>query len=71
MKILGAILLVIGVVALAYGGFQYTTQKKVVDMGPVQIDKTEHHSIPLSPVLGLGCLVIGGVVLVAGGKGPR
>jgi drug/metabolite transporter (DMT)-like permease len=68
MKIAGIILLVVGLVALIYGGFQYTTQKKVVDMGPVQIDKTEHHSVPLPPLLGLGCIVAGGLVLAAGSR---
>jgi drug/metabolite transporter (DMT)-like permease len=68
MKIAGIILLVVGLVALVYGGFQYTTQKKVVDMGPVQIDKTEHHSVPLPPLVGIVCIVAGGLVLAAGGR---
>jgi drug/metabolite transporter (DMT)-like permease len=71
MKVAGIILLVVGLVALVYGGFQYTTQKKVVDMGPVQIAKTEHHSIPLPPLLGIGCIVAGGLVLAVGSRGAH
>lgn len=71
MKIVGAVLLIIGLVALIYGGFQYTTHKREVNMGPLQITKTEHHSIPLPPLLGLGCLVAGGVVLAAGARSGR
>ena len=53
MKILGIVLIILGVVALVYGGFSYTTTKKAVDMGPIQIDKKEKHSVPLPPVLGV------------------
>jgi hypothetical protein len=65
MKVLGIALLVIGVIALAYQGFTYTTQKKVVDLGPVQATKTEHHTVPLPPVLGVLAFVGGVVVLIA------
>ena len=56
-------MLVIGVLSLAYQGFTYTTQKKVVDIGPIQATKEEHHTVPLPPILGALAL-IGGVVAV-------
>jgi drug/metabolite transporter (DMT)-like permease len=62
--ILGIALIVIGVVALAYQGLTYTTQKKVIDLGPIQATKEEHHTIPLPPILGVLALV-GGVVVIA------
>ena len=46
MKILGIVLIIVGVIALVYGGFSYTTTKKAVDMGPIQIDRKESHSVP-------------------------
>jgi uncharacterized membrane protein len=68
ISIVGVILIVLGVAALAYQGFSYTTEKKAVDMGPIQIDKKEHHTVPLPPVLG-GVAIVGGIVLVVlGGK---
>jgi uncharacterized membrane protein len=63
----GFVLIVLGVVALAYQGFTYTTHKKVLDMGPIQATKEEHHTVPLPPILGAIAL-IGGIVLVAAGR---
>jgi drug/metabolite transporter (DMT)-like permease len=62
--VLGIVLITIGIVALAYQGVTYTTQKKVVDIGPIQATKEEHHTIPLPPILGVLAL-IGGVVVIA------
>ena len=62
--ILGIALIIIGVVALAYQGLTYTTQKKVIDIGPIQATKEEHHTVSLPPILGVLALV-GGVVVIA------
>ena len=62
----GIVLIVTGIVSLAYQGFTYHTQKKVADIGPIHATKTESHTVPLPPVLG-GLALIGGVVLVAVG----
>jgi hypothetical protein len=67
--ILGVALIAIGLLALAYQGFSYTTQKKVVDIGPIQATKEEHHTIPLPPVLGALALLSGVVVVVADKRG--
>lgn len=61
--IVGIILIAIGIIALAYGGFNYTTREKVIDAGPLQISADKEHHIPFSPVLGGICLV-GGIVLL-------
>ena len=68
MKIAGVVLIIVGVIALIYGGISYTTHKKVVDLGPIQAEKKETHSIPLPPVLGIVAIVGGGALLVMGGK---
>jgi hypothetical protein len=65
MKVIGIVLLVIGILSLAYQGFSYTTQKKVVDLGPIQATKEEHHTVPLPPILGALALIGGVVVLVS------
>jgi drug/metabolite transporter (DMT)-like permease len=67
--ILGIALVVIGLLALGYQGFSYTTQKKVVDIGPIQATKEEHHTIPLPPILGALALLSGVVVVVADRRG--
>jgi hypothetical protein len=69
MKPLGLILIVLGVIALMYQGFTYTTHKKVLDVGPIQATKEEHHSVPLPPVLGALALIGGVVILVSDRKG--
>ena len=62
--ILGIFLVVLGMVALAYQGLTYTTKKKVIDIGPIQATREEHHTIPLPPILGALALV-GGIVVIA------
>jgi drug/metabolite transporter (DMT)-like permease len=68
MKPLGVILIVLGVLALVYQGFSYTTQKKVLDMGPIQATRQEHHTVPLPPILGALALIGGVVILVSDRK---
>jgi hypothetical protein len=65
--ILGVVLVAIGIISLAYQGITYTTQKKVIDLGPIQATKEEHHTLPLPPILGVISLV-GGIVVLATGK---
>ena len=50
--VLGIILVVLGIISFAYQGINYTTNKKVVDLGPVHATKEEHHTIPLPPIRG-------------------
>jgi drug/metabolite transporter (DMT)-like permease len=71
MKIIGIILIIAGVAALLYGGFTYTTHKKAVDLGPVQVEKTEHHSVPLPPLLGVVAIIGGGALFYFGAKEGR
>jgi uncharacterized membrane protein YidH (DUF202 family) len=65
--IVGIILIVIGVIALAYGGITYTKREKVIDAGPLQVSADREKTIPLPPILGGLCLV-GGIVLVLAGN---
>lgn len=62
----GIVLIVLGIVSLAYQGFTYHTQKRVLDVGPIHATKTENHTVPLPPVLG-GVLLVGGIVLLVVG----
>ena len=67
MKIVGIILIVIGVVALALQGIHFTTKEKIVDLGPVEASAENEHHIPLPPILG-GVALAGGVVLMIAGS---
>lgn len=71
MKIAGIILIVLGVIALAYGGISYTREEKVLDIGPIEATAETRETIPLPPLLG-GLALAGGIVLlIAGAKRRR
>ncbi len=59
MKILAVVLILAGILALAYGGFTYTTHKRAVDMGPIQIERRSRHTVPLPPLVGVGGILLG------------
>jgi hypothetical protein len=65
-RTIGIILIVIGILAFVVQGISYTTEKKVLDVGPLEVTKEEKNTIPLPPVLGAIAL-LGGVGLVAMG----
>ncbi|MEP7026984.1 MAG: DUF3185 domain-containing protein [Candidatus Eisenbacteria bacterium] len=70
MKILGAVLAVVGIIILLYGGFSYNREKTIVDLGPIKATATEQHNVPISPILG-GLALLGGILLVVvSRKGP-
>jgi hypothetical protein len=69
MKIAGIVLIILGIVALAYQGFSFTTNKQDAKLGPVVISHDETHNVWIPPVIG-GALVVAGVgALVASGRG--
>jgi hypothetical protein len=68
MKIAAIVLIVIGVISLAYGGISYTREKKVIDLGPIQASTKTRETIPLPPLLGVVAIAGGVVLLVAGAR---
>ena len=66
--IFGIILIAIGIIALAYGGYaSFTTKENVAKLGPLEINKQQEHPIPIGPIVGGICLV-GGIILVLTGN---
>ena len=65
-RIFGIILIGLGLVGIAWGGFTYTTREKLVDIGPIHATREQTHSVPLPPIAGALALVGGIVLLVAG-----
>jgi hypothetical protein len=63
MKILGGILVVLGIIAILYGGISWTRRDTVVDAGPIQITADKKESIPISPIAG-GLMLVAGVALL-------
>jgi hypothetical protein len=70
MKLIGILLIVFGIVALAVGGISYTTREKVVDLGPIQATADRHKTIPLSPVAGIASITAGVALVVVGSRRP-
>ena len=65
---LGVILVILGIVMMAYTGFNFVTREKVMDIGPLEIEKKQNNPVRWSPVVGL-VLLIGGVVVLVSSKG--
>jgi uncharacterized membrane protein YidH (DUF202 family) len=67
MKIIGVVLIVLGILGLAYGGLHWTRREKVVDLGPVEVTSEKRESLPLPPIAG-GVMLVAGVALVLAGN---
>jgi hypothetical protein len=63
MKVLGGILVVLGIIAILYGGISWTRRDTVVDAGPIKITADKKESIPISPIAG-GLMLVAGVALL-------
>ena len=68
--VVGILLIALGLGALAYQRFSYTTKEKVLDVGPIEATKETTRTVPLPPVVGAIAL-IGGVGLIAAGSRGR
>jgi len=69
VAVLGIVLIILGVLALAYQGITYTTREKVVDVGPLKVETKKEKTIPLPPVLGGLALAAGVVLVIVGSRG--
>jgi uncharacterized membrane protein YidH (DUF202 family) len=66
VAILGVVLIVLGLAALAYQGVTYTTREKVIDLGPIQATAERQKTVPLPPVLGIVAVGAGVVLVIVG-----
>ena len=63
MKNLGVVLVILGIVALVYGGISYNRQRTVLEVGSLKVTATERQSVPIPAVVGVIAL-IGGVAML-------
>ncbi len=63
-KIIAILLLAVGVLALAYGGFSYTRQTHQADIGSVHLSMDERHHVNVPIWMGVGALLVGGILLL-------
>ena len=66
IMLVGVVCIVLGLAALAYQGITYTTREKVIDVGPVQVTAEKENAIWLPPLLGIGVVGTGVVLVVVG-----
>jgi hypothetical protein len=66
-KLLGAVLLVLGLLALAYGGFTYTKDTDRVNVGPVHVSVKDKQRVNIPLWAGVGVAIAGGVLLARKG----
>lgn len=71
VTLVGIVLIVLGVLALAYQGITYTTREKVIDLGPLQASVDKKRSIPLPPIVGAVALAGGVVLVIIGSRRSR
>jgi hypothetical protein len=68
ITLVAVLLVVFGVIALAYQGITYTKREKVVDIGPIHATTEREKTIPLPPVIGAAAVIGGVVLLVTSGR---
>jgi hypothetical protein len=66
MKSIGVILIVLGLLGFAVTGISFTTSEEVVDVGPLEVQREEERSIPVSPFVAGGAVLVGIGLVVAG-----
>lgn len=67
-RIVGIVLIVLGLVGIVFGGIQYDRKKTAVDLGPVDFNVTERKSLPIPPIAGAAAVVAGVALMFVGGR---
>ncbi len=68
LKMAGVALIAAGILGLAYGGFSYTKQTHETKIGPIELSVEDKQTVNVPVWAGVGAIVIGGALLVFGGK---
>ena len=68
VKIAAIVLIVAGVLGLAYGSFSYTKETHEAKLGPIELSVKEKQTVNVPVWAGVGAIVIGGVLLLVGSK---
>lgn len=66
--IAGVVLIVLGLAALAYQGFTYTSRETVLDIGPLHATADRQRTVFVPPLLGIAAVAGGALLLFAGGR---
>lgn len=67
-KLVALVLIIAGVLGLAYGGFSYTQDTTAVKLGPIELSVQEKKTVNVPVWAGIGAILIGGLLLVVSGR---
>jgi hypothetical protein len=67
-RIVAIVLIVAGILALAYGGFSYNKETVGAKLGPLELKVTEKKTVNVPIWAGVGAIALGGLLLVMGGR---
>ena len=68
VKVIAVVLIIAGLLSLAYGGFSYTKDTTVVKLGPLELSAKEKRTVNVPMWVGVGAIVVGGLLLAFGNK---
>ena len=71
VRIVAIALIVLGIIALVYGGITYTKREKIIDIGPIEATAQTRETIPLPPLFGALAIVGGIALFVVAGRKPK
>ena len=69
-KTIGIGLIIVGILMTVYTGFNYVTTEKVVEIGPIKINKEKNHPVQWTPIIGV-LLFVGGVFIIGSDRGKK
>ncbi|PIP35763.1 MAG: hypothetical protein COX20_09630 [Desulfobacterales bacterium CG23_combo_of_CG06-09_8_20_14_all_52_9] len=68
IKIAAIVLIVVGILGLAYGSFSYTKETHEAKLGPIELSVKDKQTVNVPVWAGVGAIVIGGALLLFGSK---
>jgi len=68
MKMAAVLFIAAGVLGLVYGSFGYTKDTHEAKLGPIELSVKEKETVNIPVWAGVGAVVIGGALLLVGGK---
>lgn len=69
-RIIGIVLIILGILGFAFGGISFTKKEKIVDLGPIEVQSEKKESIPVTPIASAVAVVAGIILVAVGSKKP-
>jgi hypothetical protein len=66
VAIVGIVLIVLGIAGLVLGRFTYTTEEKVLDVGPLEATAEKEHAVAIPDIAGIAAILAGGFLVFVG-----